>query len=103
MRGREQEIVEGVKESLEKHLQPEVIYLFGSRAKKTNDARADFDFAVSGKKPNLKTLRNIETEIDKIRGLYKVDIVFFEEVDEGFREIILKSGVVLYARNRLRD
>jgi predicted nucleotidyltransferase len=103
MSGRENEIIEGVEKSLQKHLNPEVIYLFGSRAKKTNDARADFDFAVSGKKPDLKTLRKIETEIDELRGLYKVDLIFLDAVDEAFREIVVKSGVKLYARNRLRD
>jgi uncharacterized protein len=98
MTEREQEVFESVKNVLVQHLRPEKIFLFGSRAKTKQSSRSDFDFAVSGKRPALETVRLVNEEIEKVCGLYKTDLVFLDEVDPEFKQIILDSGEVVYER-----
>lgn len=95
---RASEILTGTVEILKKHLNPSKIILFGSRAKTHNDTHADFDFAIDVKRPPISKERKISEEIETIRGLYKVDIVYIPTVDKDFREIILKTGKILYER-----
>jgi len=42
--------------------------------------------------------RKIKEEIEEIAGLYKVDLVFLNAVDKSFKDIILKTGRVVYGR-----
>ena len=98
MNSREKDILEGVIEILKRHLNPPKIILFGSRAKANNSEHADFDFAVEVKRPNISVQRKIAEKIEEISGLYKVDVVYMLSVDNGFREIIKKTGRVLYGR-----
>ncbi len=98
MNGREKEILESVIGVLKRELNPPRIILFGSRAKGNNGERADFDFAVEVKRPNISVQRKIAEEIEKISGLYKVDVVYMLSVDDEFREIIEKTGRVVYGR-----
>lgn len=95
---RTEEILNGIVGILKKHLEPSKIILFGSRAKICNDAHADFDFAVDVKRPAISEERKMNEDIEKIRGLYKVDIVYMPLVDKDFRGIIIKTGKVLYER-----
>ena len=77
-------------------LMPNVkIYLFGSRARGTNSARADIDIALDGGKPLA-----IE-DVDEIKGMFKesnimyhIDIVDFHQVSELMRNEILKERVI---------
>jgi uncharacterized protein len=83
---------------LKRYINPGRIVLFGSRAKGTNTLGSDFDFAVDTKKPQLKIIRKITEEIDKMCGLYSIDIVYLKSVDDGFKNLILKQGKVVYER-----
>ncbi|MDI6735200.1 MAG: nucleotidyltransferase domain-containing protein [bacterium] len=98
MNNRENEILRETIDVLKEGLNPSRIILFGSRAKGNNDKNADFDFAVDCKRPKISVQRKISEEIEKISGLYKVDIVYMLSVDEEFRKIILKTGEVIYER-----
>jgi uncharacterized protein len=99
MAERENEIILGVKELLISHLAPSRIILFGSRAKKNNYHGSDFDFAIDlDAKPDNDKLYLLKDQIDKIAGLYKVDIVFLIDVDKDFRKIILDTGKVIYEK-----
>ncbi len=40
--------------------------------------------------------KDINDEIEKVSGLYKVDIVFFNQIDDLFKDIILKTGRTIY-------
>ena len=95
---REKEIVEEVAGILKKYLAPKKITLFGSRAKGTNRFGSDFDFAVDGGKPESGIHSEIFEAIDEIAGLYSVDVVFLDNVDPGFKEIILETGKVVYEK-----
>lgn len=95
---REKEILEGVSEILQRHLVPNQIILFGSRGKGKSHQGADFDFAVDENRPPTREERMIFEEIDPIAGLYKVDIVYLKQVDPVFKELIIKTGKVIYER-----
>ncbi len=59
---------------------------------------ADFDIAVSGSKPDITRQRKFLEKLDKLIGLYKTDIVYLDDVEVGFKEIILTSGTVIYEK-----
>lgn len=98
MNNREGEILERVKRILIKYLNPSQIILFGSRAANRNSEHADFDFAVDCARPKISIQREINEEVEKISGLYKVDVIYLGSVDKEFREIVLKTGKVVYER-----
>lgn len=93
---REQEIQNEVIRILVEHLSPKRIILFGSRGKGKFTGNPVFDFAVVTEKPDIRTERLVHDEIEKISGLYKVDIVYLPAVEEDFREIIFETGKVVY-------
>lgn len=95
---REQEILESVTKILIKRLNPKKIILFGSRAKGNNYKNADFDFAVDKKRVSANEQREIMEEIEEVAGLYKVDVVYLSSVDREFKNIVLKTGKVIYER-----
>ncbi len=68
------------------------LYLFGSRAEKTNHPQADFDFIVKGGKPVPKTKwKRFLKKVTELRTLYSIDMVDYYQADEEFREIAEKS------------
>jgi len=82
-------------------LEPERIILFGSRAKGTNRKGSDIDLAVvGGKTLTFRELRHLKEELDTLGGLYSVDLVLFEKVDEKLKKSILDTGVDIYEKNR---
>jgi len=98
MNKRELQITKDVVNILKQSFDPSKIIIFGSRAKKSNNGHADFDFAVEGRKPSLSVERKINRKIEKVSGLYKIDIVYTDSVDEEFRKLIFKTGKVLHER-----
>jgi predicted nucleotidyltransferase len=95
---REKEILKGITEILQRHLAPRQIILFGSRGKGKSHKGSDFDFAVDQDRPPTNKERAIFDEIEQAAGLYDVDIVYLNEVDVVFKELIVKIGKVIYAR-----
>lgn len=96
MDNRQNEIVQEVIGILKRLLNPSKIIIFGSRAKENNERHSDFDFALNCSRPSLSIERKVNEEIEKISGLYKVDIVYLDSVDKEFKEIILKTGKEVY-------
>ena len=95
---REQGILNSIITVIRRELNPAKIILFGSRAKGNFSKNADFDIAVDRERIDITRHREIMEQIDEIRGLYKVDIVYLKSVDEDFMDIILKTGKTIYAR-----
>ena len=95
---REKEITRGAIDVLVREIMPSKIILFGSRAKGENGTHADFDFAVDSPKPDISVERKIREKIEDISGLYKIDVVYLNDVDAEFKKIILKTGKVVYER-----
>ncbi|MBI2091468.1 MAG: helix-turn-helix domain-containing protein [Deltaproteobacteria bacterium] len=97
---REKEILSATLKLLTAMFSPVKIYLFGSRAKSGGVSNADFDIAVDSPLPSAGLRLKIKEEIESISGLYSVDIVYLSNVDDGFKEIITKTGVVVYEKRR---
>jgi predicted nucleotidyltransferase len=95
---REEEILDKITSLLKKDLEPERIFLFGSRASRKHNPNSDFDIAVDGRRIDVRKMRELREKLEEISGLYKVDIVFLESVDKEFKDIILKRGEILYER-----
>ena len=95
---RELEILKGCVAILKKHLNPARVYLFGSRAKEINHPHADFDIAADARKPGTKIQKKIEDEIEKIAGLYSVDVIYLKSVEEKFKDVVLETGKVIYVK-----
>ena len=95
---REDEVMRKVIGVLRDNLNPPRILLFGSRAKGTHYRQSDFDFAVDAKKQNDSGTWDLEEKIDAVSGLYDVDVIYLPEVDDEFRQIIFKTGKVVYER-----
>lgn len=98
MSEKEDEILANITDVLKKDLNPQQIILFGSRTKKKFCKNSDFDIAIDEKKPNIRTQRQLEEMIEEISGLYKVDIVYLKSVASPFREMVMKTGRIIYER-----
>lgn len=67
------------------------LFFFGSRVTGNGTDRSDIDIGIEGPKPvPLETISEIETEIEKLPTLYKIEIVDFARVAEKFRKVALK-------------
>jgi len=98
MKDREQQILNDVIKRLKATFNPAKIILFGSRAKGKAVVSSDFDLAVQCKKTSDLQKTKMKDQIDKICGLYKVDVIYWDEVDDDFRKIITQTGKVIYER-----
>jgi len=98
MSEREQEILNKTVEVLKENLDPQIVYLFGSRAKGTYRKGSDFDFAVTGSKPVFEIQKNIDEALEAIAGLYQIDMVYLDDVEEDFKNLILNQGKIIYEK-----
>jgi len=97
MTPREKEILGSVTAILRDELDPKKIVLFGSRAKGNAPHHADFDIGVETQ--NCSNRAATRRQIEAVAGLYRIDLVFFDEIDQGFKDIILKTGKVIYEKS----
>jgi len=93
---REKEILNFIVEILKNHFNPCRIILFGSRCREDYNHNADFDIAVESKKPGIRKHRKVIEEIEKVSGLYKVDLVYLKSIEDDFKKVILSTGKTLY-------
>ncbi len=78
-------------------LNPNKIILFGSRARGNFRKNSDIDIAVDIEL-NFRERRKLKERIYDISGLYSVDLVFLDSIDEKFKEKILEEGRILYEK-----
>ncbi len=93
---REKEVLEKATDILVRELAPSRIILFGSRAKGTEFPGSDFDLGVDAARPTQDIEWKIQDGMDEARGLYKVDVVYLKDVEADFRNLILRTGMVVY-------
>lgn len=79
-------------------IDPQKIILFGSRAKERCSHSSDYDVAVDAKNIRFRDKRKVRERIDEIIGLHSIDLIFFNDVDAEFKNIILRTGKVIYER-----
>lgn len=95
---REEEIVQKTIDILKQQLNPRRIILFGSRAKGTAHHGSDFDFALDMSKPDSLLCRRVWDHIEIFSGLYGIDLIFLDDVNPPFKELVLTTGKVVYER-----
>lgn len=84
---------------LKSEISPQKIILFGSRAKDNKKFFSDIDICVEGAvKPAHRKLRIIREKIDRLAGIYSVDLIFWEDLQEAFQKMIKKTGKALYEK-----
>lgn len=96
--GAEDKVIDEIVRLLVEHFRPERIILFGSRAKTGEHGYSDFDIAIEGADMDIREERVIKEILDEKMAIYTVDLIKLDKVDEAFREIVLKTGKVLYDR-----
>lgn len=70
------------------------IYLFGSRARKTNRPTSDIDLALDvGRVLSLTEMGPMRNIIDALNIPQKVDIVDMNAIPQDLKDIILKEGI----------
>ena len=95
---RQEQIINASIDIIVKLLNPTAIHLFGSRGSNTAAKHSDFDFALDCAKPEASLRHKVEEKINKIAGLYKVDIVYLPETEKDFRSMVYKTGKLIYGR-----
>ena len=80
-----------------KKYNPEKIILFGSRARGDYRKNSDIDIAVDISL-SFREKRKLKEKIDLISGIYSVDLIFLDEVEDYFKNKILKEGKMFYAK-----
>ncbi len=77
---------------------PERIILFGSRAKGHGGRYSDFDIAIEGMDIDIRTERRLKESLEDKIKVHIVEIINLDRADSAFREIVKKTGKVLYER-----
>jgi predicted nucleotidyltransferase len=93
----DKDISERVAEIIRKYVggNPE-IFLFGSRASKTNTNRSDYDFGIEAEREiPLPTLSRIRGEIEQLPTLHTIEIVDFHRVSDFFKDRALETIEVI--------
>lgn len=93
---REQDILQRIIDVLLEYIQPQKIYLFGSRLDKKHRNGSDFDIAVDMELPSADVLRKIDEELESFMGLYNYDIAYLKSANEDFRHLVLTKGKIIY-------
>lgn len=71
------------------------VYLFGSRARKTNLPGADIDLALDAGKPiDLSILLSIHGEIEETNVPLMVDLVDMHSASDLFKDVIKEEGIL---------
>jgi len=83
-------------EILVDELHPKKLILFGSRGKGMESYNSGYDIAIDSDKIDFTAKRKLKEKIIEVSGLYKIDIVYLSETDEGFKDIILTTGKIIY-------
>lgn len=76
---------------------PKKIILFGSRARQDAKISSDIDIAIDAD-IDFRSQRKLKEDIEKVSGLYSVDVVFLNQINPEFRQKILSEGKVLYEK-----
>lgn len=98
MTEREKEVLNNTVKIIKENLNPLKIFIFGSRAKGKSKINSDFDIAIDMKRPDIRTQRIVKEKIDDAAGLYSIDLIYLNSVEKNFRDLVLKTGLVVYEK-----
>ncbi len=85
-----------VRSALRRHVPDREVFAFGSRATWTAKEYSDLDLAIMGEEPlSLRAISALDEALGESDLPFKVDIVEWARIDEGFRGIIRGHGVAV--------
>ena len=85
-----------VRSALQQHVPDREVLVFGSRATWTAKAYSDLDLAIMGDEPmSLHAAAALSEALGESDLPFKVDIVDWARIEDGFRRIIRRHGVVV--------
>lgn len=92
------EIIQNI---LENSLPPgSTVWVFGSRAKNHAKKFSDLDLAIDAKQPlSMQLMAQLAFTFEESLLPYKVDIIDWLTIDEGFRNNIINDRVLLWKNN----
>lgn len=86
-----------------KHLDPDRIWIYGSRARGDERELSDYDLAFDVREKNISKWSGFSIEVqDEAETLHKLDLVLFSSSNGELREKILKEGILLYEKDGTR-
>ena len=86
-----------VRNALRRYVPDREVLVFGSRATCTAKEYSDLDLAIMGEEPlSLRVVSALEEALGESDLPFKVNIVDWARIDEGFRRIIRGHGVVVW-------
>lgn len=94
----QQAIYRDIVRIIKDHLDPQKIILFGSRAIGKEKEYSDFDIAIEGVEMNIRTERLLKEDLDQKLGIYSIDLINLDKVDQEFKKLIVAKGKVIYER-----
>lgn len=86
----EEKYISLIKSCIYKTLPQAQIFIFGSRAKNTNQKFSDIDIAIKDKNLNQENLAKIRFELEESSLPYKIDIVNFDEIDKDILQGLIE-------------
>lgn len=93
-------LIKEIVDAIKKFSEPERIILFGSRAQGFEREHSDIDIAIEDYEVTDRQMRLIRDAIEDIRTLHKIDIVWLDKISDEFRNEILRTGKIIYERQR---
>jgi nucleotidyltransferase substrate binding protein (TIGR01987 family) len=93
-------LVRQVKEIILRHVQPQRIFLFGSRV--TGDARleSDYDFAFDAAEADAAVLTAIRDDVERLNTLYRIDVANIASADARFANRVRDTGLVIFSASK---
>ncbi len=97
-----QKLLKEIIEILEKHLGKDfTLYIFGSFATGKATFYSDLDLALETKAnvSNIE-LAQIKEDLENIRTLRKIDLIYLNDSPQTLKEVVKKEGVLIYGSRR---
>lgn len=91
-----EELLREIVDVVVSRVHPTRIILFGSRASGRAKTYADFDLAVEGAVMDARVERLLKEALDETAGIFTVDLVNLDKMEPEFREIVVRTGRVVY-------
>jgi nucleotidyltransferase substrate binding protein (TIGR01987 family) len=93
-------LVSQVREIILKHVQPDRVYLFGSRVSGDAKPESDYDFAFDAPGADFSLLQQIRDELDELHTLHRIDVSNIAGADSRFANRVRDTGLVLYSATK---
>ncbi|WP_022853917.1 nucleotidyltransferase domain-containing protein [Thermodesulfatator atlanticus] len=85
---------------LVRRLDPEKIFLIGSRAKGQARKGSDFDLVLVCPPLSFREERKLLEKLDEVAGIYSVDLLFWNKLSPEFKKVVTEMGEIIYEKDR---